>query len=33
MDKIKDIYEKAGLFYLGKDVDTANFEPTDVNST
>jgi len=30
VDKIKDIYEKAGLFYLGKDVDTANFEPTDV---
>ena len=26
----KTIYEKAGLFYLGKDVDRETFEPTDV---
>jgi len=30
VETIKDIYEKAGLFYLGKDVDTKNFEPTNV---
>ena len=29
METIKDIYEKAGLFYLGKDVDPKDFEPTD----
>lgn len=27
---MKEIYEKAGLFYLGKDVDKKTFEPTDV---
>ncbi len=27
---MKAIYEKAGLFYLGKDVDKHTFEPTDV---
>ncbi len=27
---MKEIYEKAGLFYLGKDVDKTTFEPTDV---
>jgi DNA helicase HerA-like ATPase len=27
---IKDIYEKAGLFYLGKDVNKENFDSTDV---
>ncbi len=27
---MKDIYEKAGLFYLGKDVDRETFEPSDV---
>ncbi len=27
---MKEIYEKAGLFYLGKDVDRKTFEPTDV---
>ena len=26
----KEIYEKAGLFYVGKDVDKSKFEPTDV---
>ncbi|WP_456431061.1 ATP-binding protein [Nitratifractor sp.] len=26
----KAIYEKAGLFYLGKDVDKETFEPTDI---
>ncbi len=30
MNTIKDIYEKAGLFYLGKDVDSSNFETTEV---
>ena len=30
MDSIKDIYEKAGLFYLGKDVDKNSFEPSEV---
>jgi len=27
---VSDIFEKLGLFYLGKDVDEANFEPSDV---
>ena len=27
---MKTIYEKAGLFYLGKDVDRQTFEPTDI---
>jgi len=27
---MEEIYEKAGLFYLGKDVDREQFEPTDV---
>jgi len=27
---MKETYEKAGLFYLGKDVDRTTFEPTDV---
>jgi hypothetical protein len=27
---MKEIYEKAGLFYLGKDVDRDTFEPTDI---
>ncbi len=27
---MSDIFEKLGLFYLGKDVDEANFEPSDV---
>jgi len=27
---VKEIYEKAGLFYLGKDVDKNTFEPSDV---
>jgi len=26
---MKEVYEKAGLFYLGKDVDRNTFEPTD----
>ena len=30
MAAMKEIYEKAGLFYLGKDVDRESFEPTDV---
>jgi hypothetical protein len=30
MDKISEIYEKAGLFYLGKDVDKKSFEPSDI---
>ncbi len=30
MEALKDIYEKAGLFYLGKDVDKKSFEATDV---
>ncbi len=30
MQAIKDIYEKAGLFYLGKDVNKENFDSTDV---
>ncbi len=30
MGASKEIYEKAGLFYLGKDVDKNSFEPTDV---
>ena len=30
MDSIKDIYEKAGLFYLGKDVDKNTLDITDV---
>ncbi len=29
MDKLKDIYEKAGLFYIGKDVDSKSFETTE----
>ena len=29
METIKDVYEKAGLFYMGKDVDE-NFEQTDI---
>ncbi len=27
---MEEIYEKAGLFYLGKDVDRSTFEPTEV---
>lgn len=27
---MEEIYEKAGLFYLGKDVDRKTFEPTDI---
>ncbi len=30
MDKIKEVYEKAGLFYLGKDVNKDSFDTTDV---
>jgi len=30
MESSKSIYEKAGLFYLGKDVDKRNFKPTEV---
>lgn len=30
METIKDIYEKAGLFYLGKDVDKDTLETTEV---
>ncbi len=30
MGKLSDIYEKAGLFYLGKDVDKNTQEPTDI---
>ncbi len=30
MEALKDIYEKAGLFYLGKDVDKKSFEATEV---
>ena len=29
MEKLKDIYEKANLFYLGKDVDK-NFNETEL---
>ncbi len=30
MEAKKEIYEKAGLFYLGKDVDKSSFELTDI---
>ena len=30
MGTSKEIYEKAGLFYVGKDVDKQSFEPSDV---
>ncbi len=30
MEALKDVYEKAGLFYLGKDVDKKSFEPTEI---
>ncbi|ADV45316.1 ATP-binding protein [Nitratifractor salsuginis] len=30
MNNLKSIYEKAGLFYLGKDVDPDSMEPTDI---
>jgi len=30
MKDLKSIYEKAGLFYLGKDVDPQTMEPTDI---
>ena len=30
MEALKDIYEKAGLFYLGKDVDKDSFKPLDI---
>ncbi|WP_457607341.1 ATP-binding protein [Nitratifractor sp.] len=30
MGDLKALYEKAGLFYLGRDVDRESFEPTDV---
>ena len=29
MGDLKEVYEKAGLFYVGKDVDSSNFELTD----
>ncbi|HHD74333.1 MAG TPA: DUF87 domain-containing protein, partial [Nitratifractor sp.] len=30
MDTLKAVYEKAGLFYLGKDVDKSTFEATEI---
>lgn len=30
MKNLKSIYEKAGLFYLGKDVDKNDFQPTEI---
>jgi len=30
MEALKEVYEKAGLFYLGRDVDKQTFETTDV---
>jgi len=29
MENLKSLYEKAGLFYLGKDVDKSDFQPTE----